>query len=83
MWFLDLGGKEGEMELDVVSDQLEIGNDIVSLLRQSHVRDWLTDLPVSFETISDALEDYICGVRFDVTLKTVNKYDACSIPFNS
>ena len=32
--FLDQTGVDGEFELDVVSDQTEIANDIVSLLKQ-------------------------------------------------
>jgi hypothetical protein len=82
MWFLDIAGKEGIHELDVVSDQVEIANDIVALLRQSHLRSWQIDDNIQLEIISDALEDYIAGVRLEVNIKTINRYDACSVPIN-
>ena len=77
---LDKSGKEGEFETDVVSDQVEIANDIVSLLRQSQKRSWLMDDNISFQVISDSLRDYLAGVQLDVTLKTIDNYDACSVP---
>lgn len=80
IWFLDKSGKEGEFETDVVSDQVEIANDIVSLLRQSQKRSWLMDDNISFQVISDSFEDYLAGVQLDVTLKTIDNYDACSVP---
>lgn len=80
MWFLDKSGKEGEFETDVVSDQVEIANDIISLLRQSQKRSWLMDDNISFQVISDSFEDYLAGVQLDVTLKTIDNYDACSVP---
>ena len=35
---------------------------------------------ISFQVISDSFEDYLAGVQLDVTLKTIDNYDACSVP---
>lgn len=79
-WFLDKAGKEAEFEEEVASDQVEIANDIYALLRQSHLRDWVVGDNVTFEVIADSFEDYLAGVDLTATLKTLNNYDACSIP---
>jgi hypothetical protein len=81
-WFLDLAGAEGEYDVDVVSDQTEIANDIVGLLKQSHVRSWTIDETINFNCILQKFEDYISGVELTINLKTINKYDTCAIPTN-
>jgi hypothetical protein len=80
VWFLDKAGLEGEFEIDVTNDQIEIANDIISLVRQSQKRDWLIDDNISFQVISDSFEDYLAGVQMDITFKTIDNYDACSVP---
>lgn len=82
-WFLDKSGAEAEFETYVASDMLEVANDILSKLSQSHIYPWTTELVSNFEIISDRFEDYLAGVKMSVTIKTVNKYDACSFPSNS
>ena len=81
IWFLDRAGVDGEFEVDVVSDQVEIANDIVALLKQSWVNDWLIDENVIFEVLLEKFDDFISGCRIDVILKTQNDYDTCAIPY--
>jgi hypothetical protein len=80
-WFLDQSGKEGEFELDVVSDQTEIASDIVALLK-ARAREWTIDENISFTVVLEEFEDFLSGVTFSVTIKTYNKYDTCAIPVN-
>jgi len=79
-WFLDRSGMDGEFEVDIVSDQVEIANDIVAKLKQSWINNWLIDENVSFDVIMEKFEDYLSGVKFTTTLKTANDYDTCAIP---
>ena len=83
IWFLDKAGQEMLYADEVVSDQLQIANDIVSKLRQSHLNDYIIDDNISFTIVADSFEDYLAGVRMDVTIKTINKYEACSFPVNA
>ena len=83
IWFLDRAGVDGEFEVDVVSDQLEIANDIAGLLKQSWVNDWLIEGDFIFEVLLEKFEDFLAGVKISATLKTVNNYDTCSIPLNT
>lgn len=79
-WFLDKSGRDGEFDIEVSSDMTEVANDIVAMLKQSHIRDWTVGENVQFSIINDSFEDYLSGCRLTVQIKTVNKYDACSIP---
>ena len=83
IWFLDKAGVEGEFEVDVVSDQTEIANDIVGLLKKSWVNSWLIDDNIIFEVLLEKYEDYLSGVKIFIRLKTINNYDTCAIPFNT
>jgi hypothetical protein len=49
---------------------VEIANDIVALLKQSWVNDWLIDENVIFEVLLEKFDDFISGCRIDVILKT-------------
>lgn len=83
IWFLDRAGVDGEFEVDVVSDQLEIANDIAALLNQSWVNNWLIEGDFIFEVLLEKFEDFLAGVRISVNIKTVDNYDTCAIPLNS
>lgn len=78
-WFMDLSGKDAEFELDVVSDQTEIANDIVGLLK-GHTQPWEIDESISFQVLLHKFEDYLSGVQLTVNLKIANTYDTCISP---
>lgn len=79
--FLDQTGVDGEFETDVVSDQTEIANDIVALLKQ-HTRSWVIDEEIGFEVLLGEFEDNLSGVQLTINIKTRNNYDTCAIPPN-
>lgn len=78
--FLDKTGKDGEFEMDVVSDQIEIANDIVALMRESHVTGFEVEDSVSFDVLLAEFEDILSGCQMDVNIKTLNTLDTCIIP---
>lgn len=82
MWFIDKAGQDGEFDDDVISDQLEIAKDIFTLIRQSHIRDWIAE-DATFTVLSEKFEDFLSGVELSLTLKVFNNYDSCDIPVNS
>lgn len=82
IWFLDLSGREGQFDDDVISDQLETAKDIWSLLKQSQVREWLAE-NANFTLLTEKFEDYISGVELSLQIKVFNQYDTCDIPVNS
>lgn len=79
LWFLDLAGVDGEFEVDVVSDQTEIANDIVGLLKQAY-QSWEIDENISFDVVLEKFEDFLSGVQLSINLKTINTYDTCVSP---
>lgn len=79
LWFLDLAGVDGEFEVDVVSDQTEIANDIVGLLKQAY-QSWEIDENISFDVVLEKFEDFLSGVQLSINLKTINTYDTCISP---
>jgi hypothetical protein len=78
--FLDKTGKDGEFEIDVVSDQTEIANDMVALINQTWIHQWTTDGTASFDVILGEFEDNLSGVEVSLTIKTPNAVDTCAIP---
>ena len=82
IWFLDLSGREGQFDDDVISDQLETAKDIWSLLKQSQVREWLAE-NANFTLLTEKFEDYISGVELSLQIKVFNQYVTCDIPVNS
>lgn len=80
--FLDQTGQDGEFEVDVVSDQTEIANDIVALLKK-HTNTWIIDEQIGFEVLLGEFKERLSGVQLTVNIKTRNNYDTCAIPYNS
>jgi len=80
-FFLDKSGAEMEFEPDVVSDQLQILIDIVSLMRGTK-RTYTIDDQISYNTIRDKYEDYLAGVEATFNITTQGQYDGCVAPTN-
>lgn len=79
-WFLDKVGDDKKFEQDVISDQLEIAEDIVQRLRLGSNK-WSIDDPVTFRTVADGkFEDKLAGCEFTITFTTTREFDACDIP---
>ena len=78
-FFLDKSGKEAEFENDVISDQLQIASDIISLMRGGR-NNYTIDDNLSYNGISDKYEDYLAGVEFTANITTQRAFDGCDAP---
>jgi hypothetical protein len=78
-FFLDKSGKEAEYENDVISDQVQIASDILSLMRTSR-NIYSIDDNVTFNGISDKYEDYLAGVELTINISTQNEFTGCNVP---
>jgi len=79
LWFLDKSGQEGELEEEVISDQLAICADIVSKLRLGS-NPYTIDTDVTWQSVRDKFEDYMAGVQIQINLSTKSDFDACDFP---
>lgn len=79
IWFLDQAGQEGEFDTEVISDQMGIAVDVYSWLKQSHLREWITNT-ASYVVVSEKFDDYLSGIELSLTLKVFQNYDTCIIP---
>ena len=78
-FFLDKSGKEAEFENDVISDQVQIASDIVSLMRTGR-NSYSIDENITFNAISDKYEDYLAGVELTINISTQNEFTGCDVP---
>ena len=80
-FFLDKSGKEAEFETDVISDQIQIANDVIVLMRFPR-NSYFIDDNITINTISDKYEDYLAGAEFSVNITTTTAFDNCDVPIN-
>lgn len=78
-FFLDKSGAEMEFEPDVISDQWQICEDIIQLIRGTK-REYYIDENVTINSISDKYEDYLAGVEFTTNFYTIREFDGCDVP---
>ncbi len=78
-FFLDKSGQEAEYEEDVISDQVQIASDILSLMRTGR-NNYSIDDSVTFNAISDKYEDYLAGVELTINISTQNQFTGCDVP---
>ena len=78
-FFLDKSGQEVEYEEDVISDQVQIASDILSLMRTGR-NNYSIDDNVTFNAISDKYEDYLAGVELTINISTQNQFTGCDVP---
>lgn len=78
-FFLDKSGKEAEYENDVISDQVQIASDILSLMRTGR-NSYSIDENITFNAISDKYEDYLAGVELTINISTQNQFTGCDVP---
>jgi hypothetical protein len=78
-FFLDKSGQEAEYEEDVISDQVQIASDILSLMRTGR-NNYSIDDNVTFNAISDKYEDYLAGVELTINISTQNQFTGCDVP---
>ena len=78
-FFLDKSGAEMEFEQDVISDQWQISEDIIQMIRSTK-RDYYIDDNITINAISDKYEDYLTGVEFTANIYNQREFDACDAP---
>lgn len=78
-FFLDKSGAEMEFEQDVISDQWQIAEDIIQMIRSTK-RDYYIDDNITINAISDKYEDYLAGVEFTANIYNQRDFDACDAP---
>jgi hypothetical protein len=78
-FFLDKSGAEMEFEQEVISDQWQIAEDIIQLIRGTK-REYYIDDNVIINAISDKYEDYLAGVEFTTNIYCQREFDGCDIP---
>jgi len=78
-FFLDKSGQEAEYEEDVISDQVQIASDILSLMRTGR-NNYSIDDNVTFNAISDKYEDYLAGIELTINISTQNQFTGCDVP---
>jgi hypothetical protein len=81
LYFLDRQLHDESNENDVLSDQLLIAQDIVSMMRYPKF-DWEIGDSVNLEFFTEKEEDYLAGVKADVTVSFPMLSDRCQVPTN-
>ena len=79
LFFLDRQLQDESNENEVLSDQLLIAQDIISMMRYPKF-DWEIGDQVSMEFFTEKEEDYLAGVKADVTVSFPMLSDRCQIP---
>jgi hypothetical protein len=78
-FFLDKSGAGMEFEQEVISDQLQIANDVIETIRGTK-REYTIEDVIPFNTISDKYEDYLAGVEFTTNITVTSDFDGCDTP---
>lgn len=78
-FFLDKSGAEMEFEQEVISDQLQIANDVIETIRGTK-RAYTIEDEVPFNTISDKYEEYLAGIEFTTNITVTSSFDGCDTP---
>lgn len=81
LFFLDRQLQDESNENEVLSDQLLIAQDIISMMRYPKF-DWEIADNVNLEFFTEKEEDYLAGVKADVTVSFPMLSDRCQVPTN-
>ena len=79
LFFLDRQLQDESNENEVLSDQLLIAQDIISMMRYPKF-DWEIGDQVTMEFFTEKEEDYLAGVKADVTVSFPMLSDRCQGP---
>jgi hypothetical protein len=79
LFFLDRQLQDESNETEVLSDQLLIAQDIVSMLRFPKF-DWEIGDNITLEYFTENEKDYLAGVKADVTISFPMLSNRCQIP---
>jgi len=79
LFFLDRQLQSEVNETEVLSDQLLIGQDILSMMKYPKF-DWEIDDNVSIEFFTETEEDFLAGIKMDITVSYPMLSDRCQVP---
>lgn len=82
MYILDVLEQDNSNELDVISDNMIIGNDVIAnffLDEQYHNGFEIDEENVIITPVAD-FDQHLTGLKFTITLYMKNNLDSCSIP---
>lgn len=79
LFFLDRQLQDESNENEVLSDQLLIAQDIISMMRYPKF-DWEISDQVTMEFFTEKEEDYLAGVKADLTVTFPMLSDRCQVP---
>jgi hypothetical protein len=83
LYLMDKVTRNESNENEVLSDQLEIGRDILALLEDvADDSDWALVRGSSIDFFTEAFDDEVAGVKIDLSIKVPNIYDSCQVPTN-
>jgi len=79
--FMDLVHKDESNELDVSSDMLQVGTDVIAQLRSPLYEDWfLVGDSVSLDDFTERFNDEVTGWKVDLSLQISEQFNLCSLP---
>lgn len=79
--FMDLVHKDQKNELEVLSDQLQIGMDVIAQLRAPIYEDWfIVGNSVAIEDFTERFNDEVAGYKVDLTLNLSEQFNLCALP---
>lgn len=81
LWFMDLVNKDERNETEVLSDQLLIATDVISLLNSDTYYDsFFINSDVSLESFTEKTDNEISGWKTDIRFRLPYVKDTCYIP---
>lgn len=81
LWFMDLVNKDERNELEVLSDQLQVATDVLSLLNSpTHHDDFFVSNSVTMEHFTEREDTEVSGWKVDLSLRIPFVKDTCYIP---
>jgi hypothetical protein len=79
--FMDLVHKDESNELDVSSDMLQVGTDVIAQLRSPLYEDWfLVGDSVSLDDFTERFNDEVTGWKVDLSLQISEQFNLCALP---
>lgn len=81
LWFMDLVNKDERNELEVLSDQLLVATDVISLLDSpANNESFFVDPSVNMEHFTEKEDTEVSGWKVDLSLRIPYVKDTCIIP---
>lgn len=81
LYVLDIQRADGSNEIDVLSDTLSIGRDLVAALNNPIYQDYFNvQFDINFGQVREGFPDVVDGWKLDIGLDLMELNDRCQIP---